>query len=92
MERGALERIELRSSRPVVRSQELLRHPQHGGLLLLRHHRHLHPGRWRNAVRHGERIDLPIAVTVRACLCLLPPCSVVVVQAIKQQPVEPPGL
>lgn len=55
---GVAERVELRRSGAILRLK-LLRHPKHD-LLLPRHHRHLHAGRWRDAVGHGERIVLLI--------------------------------
>lgn len=63
------------------------RHPKHL-LLLLRHHRHLHVGRRRDARRGGERV--PGGVRVGG-LRLLPPRRVLV-QAVEQQAVEAPGL
>ena len=109
MERGALGRRQRRSSRvgiddegvelgrgrsrTVRRWLELLRNPEHG-LLLLRHHRHLHAGRRRDADGHGERVLLPasIAIGARARLLLLLPPRGVLVQAVQQQLVEAPGL
>ena len=103
MERGALGRRQRRSSRvgiddegvelgrgrsrTVRRWLELLRNPEHG-LLLLRHHRHLHAGRRRDADGHGERVLLLRRIHGRQ---LLPPRGVLV-QAVQQQLVEAPRL
>jgi hypothetical protein len=91
MERGALGRRQ-RGSRVGIDERvelELLRHPEHGLLLqLLRHHRHLHAGRRRDADGHGERVVLLGRVHGRQ---LLPPCGVLV-QAVQQQLVEAPRL
>uniref|UniRef100_A0A0A8ZDX6 Uncharacterized protein n=1 Tax=Arundo donax TaxID=35708 RepID=A0A0A8ZDX6_ARUDO len=77
-------RIELRSSTILRLKLVWVWHPQHGLLLLLRHHRHLHTGRWRDTVGHGERIVLLSGVPISISICglLLPPCSVLV-QAIQ---------